>query len=94
METVAKANFLLSEVKTQIKQSYNRWYVGTSEWSDIWRSSKGDMVVFNALDNEVAQAVYDNLVSAGMKGRKPIGNKPNYLYLYCIDGKLPNGFVY
>ena len=40
------------------------------------------------------RAAYEHLVNAGMKGKKPIGNNPNYLYLYSVDGLLPDGFIH
>jgi hypothetical protein len=87
-------DYIISEVRTQIKQSLNRWYVGTSEWADVWRRTQAEIIVFNLLDTEATKAAYDQLVSQGMKGKKPIGKEANYLYLYSIDGRLPDGFVY
>lgn len=94
MSTATKTDFLISEVQSQIKQSLNKWYVGTSERDNVWRMKNAEMVVFNVLDHKAIQAAYDHFVSAGMRGKKPIGRQPNYLYLYCMDGRLPNGFVY
>lgn len=94
MGTASKTNILLSEVRAQVKQSFNRWYVGTSERDDVWRKSQAEMVVFNALDCDATKAVYEELIKAGMKARKPLGRRANYLYLYRADGVLPDGFIY
>lgn len=94
MGTANKTNFLISEVTTQIKQSFERWYVGTSERDDVWRRREAEMVVFNVLDSDATQAAYQQLVKAGMKGKRPIGSIPNYLYLYSVDGMLPEGFIH
>ncbi len=94
MGTRTKTNYLISEVKTQIGHSFNKWYVGTSERDDVWRRNDADMIVFNVLDNDATWAAFEYFVHAGMNGHNPIGSRPNYLYLYRTDGALPGGFVY
>lgn len=94
MGTIAKTNFLISEIESKIRQQYSKWYVGTAERDNAWRVHDTEMIVFNALDKDVIDSVYRHLVRAGMKGKQPIGKKPNYLYLYRNDGRLPPSFVY
>ena len=94
MGTATKTSFLIKEVTTQIKQSFERWYVGTSEIDDVWRRKEAEMIVFNVLDSDATKAAYEYFVNAGMMGKKPVGNIPNYLYLYSVDGTLPQGFIH
>jgi len=93
MRTVAKTSYLISEVEAKVKQ-FNNWYVGTSERDDVWRKNDADMIVFNVLDRDATWAAFEYFVNAGMKGKKMIGKQPNFLYLYSIDGHLPDGFIY
>ncbi len=93
-KTVTKKNFLISEVKAKIRNSFEKWYVGTSEVDNVWRRNKAEIIVFNVLDCKATLAAYEYLVNAGMIGRKPLGKEPNYLYLYRNDGVLPDCFIY
>ncbi len=95
MRTVVKRNYLISEVKAKIRDSFGKWYVGTSEQDDVWRRNQwAEIIVFNVLDHRATWEAYKHLVDAGMRGRAPIGTQPNFLYLYSAEGKLPDGFVY
>lgn len=94
MKTQVKTSYLISEVRACINAPYNTWCVGTSDRDNVWRGFNGEMVVFNVLDSDATMAAYEYFVSAGMKGKKPIGNKPRYLYLYSADGILPDGFIH
>lgn len=94
MKTQVKTSYLISEVKACIKAPFSTWCVGTSDRDNVWRKYKGEMVVFNVLDSDATMAAYDYLVNAGMQGKKPIGATPKYLYLYCADGILPDGFIH
>lgn len=89
-----KASYVIAEVTTQVKQPFGEWYVGTTEWDDVWRRTKAEMMVFYLVDKEATQDAYDYLVSAGMMGRKPIGEQPHYLYLFHKGGALPEGFMF
>jgi hypothetical protein len=95
MGTVKKTNYLVQEISSKIKESFGKWYVGTSEHDDVWlRNQWAEIVVFNVLDGDATLAAYDHFVGAGMRGRKPIGTQPNYLYLYRENGRIPDSFVY
>ncbi|MCD6012801.1 MAG: hypothetical protein K0Q79_2663 [Flavipsychrobacter sp.] len=89
-----KASYVISEVKAQVKQPFAEWYVGTTEWDDVWTRTKTEMMVFYLVDTEATKDAYEQLVNAGMTGRKPIGDRPHYLYLYHKDGILPDGFLF
>ena len=95
MGTASKTNFLITEVNAKVKKAFSTWHVGTSERDDAWCYNKwAEIVVFNVLDRNATQAAYEYCVQAGMKGQKPLGGQPNYLYLYNADGILPDGFVW
>lgn len=92
-KTIAKTDYLISEISAKVEGAYGHWHVGTSECDDIWqRNTWAEIIVFHVIDSRATWAAFNHFVAAGMRGMQPMGKEPIYLYLYRADGNLPRGF--